>query len=84
MSKRKNVNFVLQEGIRELQCSTCILQIPINGPAVSLPNHIVGKVLRVPNYTVYQEDVVASTKETTLIGHISDVVRPERGTDFIA
>jgi len=27
---------------------------------------------------------VASTKETTLIGRISDVVRPERGTDFVA
>jgi hypothetical protein len=26
---------------------------------------------------------VASTKETTLIGRISDV-RPERGTDFVA
>ena len=25
---------------------------------------------------------VASTKETTPIGRISDVVRPERGTDF--
>jgi hypothetical protein len=27
---------------------------------------------------------VASTKDTTLIGRISDVVRPERGTDFFA
>jgi len=27
---------------------------------------------------------VASTKETTLIGHISDVVLPVRGTDFVA
>ena len=27
---------------------------------------------------------VASTKETALIGRISDVVRPERGTDFVA
>jgi len=28
--------------------------------------------------------VVASTKETTLIGHISDVVRSGRGPDFVA
>jgi len=27
---------------------------------------------------------VASTKDTTLIGRISDVVRPEREPDFIA
>ena len=27
-------------------------------------------------------DIVASTKETTLIGRISDV-RPEHGTDFV-
>jgi hypothetical protein len=26
---------------------------------------------------------VASTKDTTLIGRISDVVRPEHGTDFV-
>jgi hypothetical protein len=27
---------------------------------------------------------VASTKDTTLIGRISDVVQPEHGTDFVA
>jgi hypothetical protein len=27
---------------------------------------------------------VASSKETTLIGRISDVVWPERGTNFVA
>ena len=27
---------------------------------------------------------VASTKDTTLIGRISDVVRPEREPDFVA
>jgi hypothetical protein len=27
---------------------------------------------------------VVSTKDTTLTGRISDVVRPERGTDFVA
>jgi hypothetical protein len=27
---------------------------------------------------------VASTKDTKLIGRISDVVQPERGTDFVA
>jgi hypothetical protein len=27
---------------------------------------------------------VASTKDTTLIGRISDVGRPERDTDFVA
>ena len=30
------------------------------------------------------DSVVASTKETMLIGRISDVVRPECGTDFVA
>jgi len=28
--------------------------------------------------------IVASTKDTTLIGRISDVVRPEREPDFVA
>jgi hypothetical protein len=34
--------------------------------------------------TIPNSSVVASTKETTLIGRVSDVVRPERGPYFVA
>ena len=40
--------------------------------------------LLLPRFRHQKEAFVASTKETKLIGHISDAVRPKRGTDFVA
>jgi hypothetical protein len=38
---------------------------------------------KVTKGVLFLRDNVVSTKETTLVGHISDIVRSGRGSDFV-